>query len=115
MALRATNAALALSRTSVNLRWPKNDPRMFGDMLRNYNIKENTDGYIAHSAFAWQEDFQGNSRLAEVPFRTKFKRSYGLLLFFWLAGWAEYFCHMSHKTPGCPWSSHYDPSRERSF
>lgn len=115
MALRSTNVALALRRTQVNLRWPVNDPRLFGDMIRNFNQKENTDGYIAHSIFQCFEDFQGNNAIYTKSFWLKFKRVYGFLLFFWFAGWAEYFCHMSHKTPGCPWGTHYDPSRERAF
>eukprot|EP01064_Diplonema_japonicum_P038337 TRINITY_DN9240_c0_g2_i1.p1 TRINITY_DN9240_c0_g2~~TRINITY_DN9240_c0_g2_i1.p1 ORF type:complete len:108 (+),score=5.88 TRINITY_DN9240_c0_g2_i1:48-371(+) len=91
------------------------DTRMFGDMMRPYNWYEMRDGYMAHSIVGFAEDHQGNNMLPAKSNWVRFKRGYGMFLFFWLLGWSEYICHMGHKTPGCPWSTHYDPSRERAF
>eukprot|EP00754_Rhynchopus_humris_P036367 Rhum_TRINITY_DN18503_c0_g1::Rhum_TRINITY_DN18503_c0_g1_i1::g.167469::m.167469 len=116
MALRQTRAVLALKSTKPVLSaygpW---DFRQFGEATRNFNFRELHQGYQAHGAMQFGADWMGNPNWHNLSLAVKIQRCYGPMAFFWFIGWACYYFNLSVKSPGCPWSVDYDPSRERSF
>ena len=134
MALRQTRAVLALKSTKPVLSsygpW---DFRQFGmterrhahahttthgntgEAARNFNTRELHQGYQAHSPMVFGSDHMGNPNWHNLTWFVKIQRVYGPMAFFWFIGWLCYYFNLSVKSPGCPWSVDYDPSRERSF
>eukprot|EP01060_Flectonema_neradi_P039631 TRINITY_DN87_c1_g1_i1.p1 TRINITY_DN87_c1_g1~~TRINITY_DN87_c1_g1_i1.p1 ORF type:complete len:115 (+),score=6.31 TRINITY_DN87_c1_g1_i1:55-399(+) len=113
--LRRTAPNMLQRTTPKQGGYTRNDPRYFINLVRPFNIRESTYGYNAHSCVQWMDDFQAQQAMWTKSQVTKFFRAYYIIWIFWSIAWAEYFVHMGHKTPGCPWSSKYDPSRQRSF
>eukprot|EP01061_Rhynchopus_euleeides_P017998 TRINITY_DN2978_c0_g1_i1.p3 TRINITY_DN2978_c0_g1~~TRINITY_DN2978_c0_g1_i1.p3 ORF type:complete len:116 (+),score=24.10 TRINITY_DN2978_c0_g1_i1:53-400(+) len=114
--MKATRAALALKPTLPKAAtYGKWDTRLIGEMVRPFNWRELPDGYHSHLPMGWIENSQGKASMYAQSFSTKFFRGYVLLAFTWFFGWGTYYINLSERSAGCPWSTDYDPSRERSF